>query len=283
MNTQNINVAEILKRARAGINLYSTIYGPVMFDSVVEDDDIVVSDGNCKISFDSYGRLSDKGECLLFPSKDSKDWSNITFIKRANLNEKFYYISQNFSVTTATEKYNCRCNNLYEIKNYFTTKENCENVIKLIKELRPFDLTKILKGKEGEEFYSTIYGPVILKGVDNCNSNSYPYRILLTAESDKRTDVIVTKEGKHLNEYNGESTLFPSKNQRSWTKYILNDMDLPCGYYIITDEFKIKHYNFNNDDIDYKYYKCGNFFRTKEECEKVLNKILNYVSTNFPK
>lgn len=82
---ENINIAEILKDAPNNIRLYSPIYGIVRFDRLRTDNKTIeVSVDNTYKHFDYYGRaiwhnLSDVmltgEECLLFPSKENRDWS----------------------------------------------------------------------------------------------------------------------------------------------------------------------------------------------------------------
>ena len=81
------------------------------------------------------------------------------------------------------------------------------------------DLTKILKGcPMGTVFYSTVYGEV---GFVKININ-YIYPIELDAYNqyaDSRVSIYYTKDGKFSTVYNGECTLFPSKDQRDWSKF----------------------------------------------------------------
>ena len=80
---ENLNLAKILKDCPKGTKLYSTIYGDVELVRVYLDDDtypieIKIGEGSdmiCDTTND--GRLLDDfpGECMLFPSKDQRDWS----------------------------------------------------------------------------------------------------------------------------------------------------------------------------------------------------------------
>ena len=79
------------------------------------------------------------------------------------------------------------------------------------------DLTKILKDcPEGWEFYSSIYGCVTFRRIEN--NTEYPIRFLFIKKNEK-TEGSVTKEGIHNNSYNGECTFFPSREQRDWSKF----------------------------------------------------------------
>ena len=78
------------------------------------------------------------------------------------------------------------------------------------------DLTEILKDcPKGTKFYSTIYGDVEFEHINE--SNRYP--IVLRTYNDFYP--IVTKNGKHIIEYENkaECILFPSKDQRDWSKF----------------------------------------------------------------
>lgn len=76
------------------------------------------------------------------------------------------------------------------------------------------DLTKILKNcPKGWQFWSSMYGEVLFKRIDK--NSDYP--IVLTIEG--RTTIMLTRDGKYSNVYGGECILFPSKEQRDWSKF----------------------------------------------------------------
>ena len=78
---ENLNLVEILKDCPRGTKLYSTVYGEVEFDhvSISSKYPIVLrlKDGKSYESLTSEGKydIEHDGECLLFPSKDQRDWS----------------------------------------------------------------------------------------------------------------------------------------------------------------------------------------------------------------
>ena len=80
---EKINIAEILKDKPKGIRLYSPIFGECSFSFVREDtNDICVKKHNGeKALFDSKGLYNILGECLLFPSKEMRDWSKFLWKK----------------------------------------------------------------------------------------------------------------------------------------------------------------------------------------------------------
>ena len=76
------------------------------------------------------------------------------------------------------------------------------------------DLTKILKDcPKGTKLYSTIYGEVRLTNI--LHNAVYP---IIVSYNDCDTEDF-TADGKLREEYDGECTLFPSKEQRDWSKF----------------------------------------------------------------
>ena len=79
---ENLNLVEILKNCPEGTKLYSTTYGDVEFIRVNQNDDVyypieikLIDDSINSVTTD--GRLCEyyNGECVLFPSKEQRDWS----------------------------------------------------------------------------------------------------------------------------------------------------------------------------------------------------------------
>lgn len=78
------------------------------------------------------------------------------------------------------------------------------------------DLTKILDGcPKGTKLYSSIFGEVVFIRIDRENP-SYPILIKVSFEPKWRN---ITKQGKFYAAV-GECTLFPSKDQRDWSKFV---------------------------------------------------------------
>lgn len=80
---ENLNLVEILKDCPKGTKLYSPVFGDVEFMKINDYDEVyfIIVEVEEKIfSFTSQGRLYNigQGECLLFPSKDQRDWSKFT-------------------------------------------------------------------------------------------------------------------------------------------------------------------------------------------------------------
>lgn len=78
------------------------------------------------------------------------------------------------------------------------------------------NLVEILKDcPEGTKLYSTIYCDVELVRV-YLDDNTYPIEIKIDEGSDM---IYITNDGRLLIDFPGECTLFPSKNQRDWSKF----------------------------------------------------------------
>lgn len=82
------------------------------------------------------------------------------------------------------------------------------------------DLTKILDGcPEGTKLYSTVNGEVIFQ---NVASFSCDYPITATAYNKNKNstkNACFAKDGTYMLDYDGECVLFPSKEQRDWSKF----------------------------------------------------------------
>ena len=73
-----MNISEILKYFPKGTKLYSPIWGEVEFIEVASSNNIVIKspDGN-EVLFYCNGAYHRNGECVLFPSKDQRDWKEL--------------------------------------------------------------------------------------------------------------------------------------------------------------------------------------------------------------
>ena len=79
------------------------------------------------------------------------------------------------------------------------------------------NLREILKDcPTGTKLYSPIFGDVeLVKVYSQAEATNFHIVVKL---SDGETDAF-TKDGKLFTEYNGECTIFPSKDQRDWNKF----------------------------------------------------------------
>ena len=78
---ENLNLVEILRDCPKGAKLYYTVYGEVELDHIANSSKypivLKLKDREWYESLTSEGKLDIEhdGECLLFPSKDQRDWS----------------------------------------------------------------------------------------------------------------------------------------------------------------------------------------------------------------
>ena len=81
--------------------------------------------------------------------------------------------------------------------------------------MKKLNLVEILKDcPSGTKLYSTIYGEVEFEKVDYCDGVNYP--ICFYKDGNLQC---ATWDGLHLVEHDGECTLFPSKDNRDWSTF----------------------------------------------------------------
>lgn len=117
------------------------------------------------------------------------------------------------------------------------------------------NLEEILKDcPEGTELYSTIFGEVKLDYIEN--GSEYPINV----KSKNGFPESFTLDGKFCSNYDGDCTLFPSREQRDWSKFNPKKEELvpPC-------EFK---------DGDILSYQCG-YLKNRTIYIYRYNKIMN--------
>lgn len=74
-----INIAEILKDKPVGLKLYSPTFGCIRFNGVYKDKVYFYSEDTNAHSVNQYGKMYDGGECIIFPSKEMRDWSKFAW------------------------------------------------------------------------------------------------------------------------------------------------------------------------------------------------------------
>lgn len=176
---ENINLCEYLKDMPRGTRLYSLIHGKASLSNIVEDaKDFPIEIKNDYNSFSHYTKegkyfLCSGGECILFPSKEMRDWSKFfkhgDVVKYNNLTALFdSWVDTTYTVfyakyikTTTTIYTNIRCcaknyskvskderiDFIKEIENHYVGKLNLETLEIEHKEsdsnnhyaLKPFD------------------------------------------------------------------------------------------------------------------------------------------------
>lgn len=85
---QKLNIAEILKNKPRGTKLYSMIHGTCSFEAVTDEIFKInfctskfglTQSGECTLI--KFGNMYDGGECIIFPSKEMRDWSKFAWQK----------------------------------------------------------------------------------------------------------------------------------------------------------------------------------------------------------
>lgn len=76
-----VSVAKILKNKPVGLKLYSNTFGYISFNVVHKDKIYFLSEDDYTHSVKSNGKMYDDGECVIFPSKEMRDWEKIAWKK----------------------------------------------------------------------------------------------------------------------------------------------------------------------------------------------------------
>ena len=108
---ENLNLVEILKDCPVGTKLYSPLYGDVELLSVTQNNggeypiEIKINETSYEY-FTIDGRVFAEydGECLLFPSKEQRDWSKFK-PKKPKFNPKTLNTFDKVLVRTGTRSY----------------------------------------------------------------------------------------------------------------------------------------------------------------------------------
>lgn len=118
------NIAKILKYCPKGMKLYCTIYGEMKYDHVDNSDNIWIDSitDNRPYYVSKYGTLFTyeefkNAECILFPSKDQRDWSKFRLpVKRGDImmdaNGECPFIATGEFAKDISPKYICGINSL---------------------------------------------------------------------------------------------------------------------------------------------------------------------------
>lgn len=83
-----INITTILKNKPKGTKLYSTVHGKCTFEAITDEIFKInfctskfglTQSGECTLI--KFGNMYDGGECIIFPSKEMRDWSKFQWEK----------------------------------------------------------------------------------------------------------------------------------------------------------------------------------------------------------
>ena len=70
-----MNIVEILKNVSKGTKLYSPAFGEVIFKKVIGNNILVNDICDIERVFSSDGKFYKDSECMLFPSRENRDWN----------------------------------------------------------------------------------------------------------------------------------------------------------------------------------------------------------------
>lgn len=76
-----VNVAAILKDKPVGLKFYSNTFGYISFNGVHKDKVYFFSEDTNAHSVKPNGKMYDGGECIIFPSKEMRDWEKFSWKK----------------------------------------------------------------------------------------------------------------------------------------------------------------------------------------------------------
>ena len=79
---ENIDLTKILKDCPKGTKFYTSVWGKVSFEKILNKEIYTIQidtvSGYCHLTKEGCYIKSDDAECILFPSKDQRDWSKFT-------------------------------------------------------------------------------------------------------------------------------------------------------------------------------------------------------------
>ena len=139
------------------------------------------------------------------------------------------------------------------------------------------DLTKILEGcPEGTKLYSTVNGEVIFQ---NVASFSCDYPITAKAYNKNKNSMknaCFAKDGTYMLDYDGECVLFPSKEQRDWSKFerfwdkpkaerfdpkTLQPFDKVLAKDGFSSKWTCSFFSHMDNDVSFPVYCSGGYFK----------------------
>ena len=131
------------------------------------------------------------------------------------------------------------------------------------------DLTKILKDCPiGWEFYSSIYGNVNFRRIGN--NAEYPIVFFLIDKYGITIHRNVTKKGLDVAWRDGECTLFPSKDQRDWSKFTApwyKKERFDPKTLMSFDKVLVRNYKTTKWRCDhFSHFDCGNYNHCIASC-----------------
>lgn len=173
-----INIAEILRNKPHGVKLYSPIFGDCTYCYIKDEtsDICVKRQYNVMSYFNSEGLYHTAGECLLFPSKEMRDWNKFAWKKGDVLTNSSEF--QIFFDKWANEDYTKFLGKIkllgdshcYDTANYsLASKEEALEFIKSVEEINNGKLNReTLEVEKAQPEFKDIVIQSVLKGVNIC-------------------------------------------------------------------------------------------------------------------
>lgn len=177
-----INITTILKDKPKGTKLYSTVHGECTFETITDEIFKIhfctskfglTQTGECVLI--KFGNMFDGGECVVFPSKEMRDWSKFAW-KRGDvlINDAGYKIffdkweNDDYTRFFGSVKVHC-----YDTEDYtLASKEEAQEFIKSIEKtyggklnLKTLEIEKQPEFKDGDILYcegDSLHLPMIL-------------------------------------------------------------------------------------------------------------------------
>ena len=119
------------------------------------------------------------------------------------------------------------------------------------------NLIEILKDcPKGTKLYSPIYGDVELMNVSQSKYEMYPIRVKLNDNASES----FTEDGRLYAEHSGECILFPSKEQRDWSKFKPKQPKCDPNTLKPFDKVLVR-------DSDESRWRCGFYSHTRKNKE----------------
>lgn len=137
---KGLNIVAILKDKPVGLKFYSPTFGCVTFNGVHKDKVYFFSKDTNAHSVKQNGKMFDDGECIIFPSKEMRDWEKLSWKKGDVLQNNDHNIQVIFDRFTSDTYEMIRCKYWLKVDNgnekfIIETNEFTKNFFKVSEEL----------------------------------------------------------------------------------------------------------------------------------------------------
>lgn len=178
---EEINIAELLKDCPKDMELYSPVFGQCKFKRVYSRDKICcieIISGTSILNLNKIGQYlySTNGECLLFPSKENRDWSKFVPPCKFKVGDRIRHKTHTRQGNIVTEIKDTHYILDYELALPFISQDDYELVPNKfdINTLKPFDKVLVRDSNFNSwqcAFYSHYVGNIYC--FKTCSEKSY--------------------------------------------------------------------------------------------------------------